>query len=174
MNWEAVGAVAELIGAGGVVSSLLYLAVQMKQSSNATKAQSVQAVQQSMIDIALASADESWADVFEQVPETFEGLPYASKVRLGWLWFAVMRGTETLYHHYLRGNADQSVWETYEGSIAVNLSNNVFREWWRANTYPFTQEFTEYVEAKMRDVEAEGREYRWFANNPPPATKPRT
>ncbi len=33
MNWDAVGAVAELAGAGGVILSLVYLAVQIRQNT---------------------------------------------------------------------------------------------------------------------------------------------
>jgi hypothetical protein len=33
MNWDAIGAVAELLGAIGVIASLVYLAVQIRQSS---------------------------------------------------------------------------------------------------------------------------------------------
>lgn len=44
MNWEAVGAIAELLGAAGVVLSLLYLSVQMRQSNRLTKRAAVQAL----------------------------------------------------------------------------------------------------------------------------------
>jgi hypothetical protein len=36
VSWEAVGAVAELIGAGAVVASLLYLTVQVRASARAS------------------------------------------------------------------------------------------------------------------------------------------
>jgi hypothetical protein len=39
VNWEALGAIAELIGAGGVVASLLYLAVQVRTSNRASAVQ---------------------------------------------------------------------------------------------------------------------------------------
>ena len=39
MNWEAIGATSELIGAFAVVSTLVYLSVQIRQNSKATEAQ---------------------------------------------------------------------------------------------------------------------------------------
>jgi len=39
INWEAIGALAELAGAVAVVATLFYLADQLKQNTNATKAQ---------------------------------------------------------------------------------------------------------------------------------------
>jgi hypothetical protein len=39
MNWDAIGALGEIIGAAAVVASLVYLALQMKQNSSLTKAE---------------------------------------------------------------------------------------------------------------------------------------
>ena len=38
MNWDALGAIAELVGAIAVVGTLFYLAVQVRHSKDATKA----------------------------------------------------------------------------------------------------------------------------------------
>ena len=46
MNWEAIGAIGELLGALAVVVSLLYLAVQIRQNSRIVKGTSVQAITQ--------------------------------------------------------------------------------------------------------------------------------
>ncbi len=36
MNWDAIGAVAEALGAAGVIASLLYLAIQVRASTRAS------------------------------------------------------------------------------------------------------------------------------------------
>ncbi len=36
MNWDAIGAIAELLGAIGVIASLVYLARQMSQNTRAS------------------------------------------------------------------------------------------------------------------------------------------
>jgi hypothetical protein len=33
MNWEAIGAIAELVGAGAVVLTLIYLSIQLRQNT---------------------------------------------------------------------------------------------------------------------------------------------
>lgn len=43
MNWEAVGAVGEIVGAAAVVVTLVYLAGQVRQATRATQAASFQA-----------------------------------------------------------------------------------------------------------------------------------
>jgi hypothetical protein len=43
MNWDAIGAIGEIVGAAGVVITLMYLALQMKQNSKTIEAQMYQA-----------------------------------------------------------------------------------------------------------------------------------
>ena len=38
MNWEAVGAVGEILGAAGVIATLGYLALQLRQNTRQTQA----------------------------------------------------------------------------------------------------------------------------------------
>ncbi len=42
MNWDAIGAIAELLGAAGVVASLLYLATQYRRAARQEAARSFQ------------------------------------------------------------------------------------------------------------------------------------
>ncbi len=42
MNWDAIGAIAELLGAVGVIASLVYLATQLRQNTRATRASAYQ------------------------------------------------------------------------------------------------------------------------------------
>jgi len=45
MNWEAIGTVAEVVGAVAIVLSLIYVATQIKQNTAASRAQSLGARQ---------------------------------------------------------------------------------------------------------------------------------
>ena len=41
MNWEAIGAISEVVGAIAVVLSLIYVATQIKQNTAASRSQSI-------------------------------------------------------------------------------------------------------------------------------------
>ncbi len=47
MNWEALGAIGELVGGLVVLISIFYLAVQIRQNTNQTKLNSIQAINSS-------------------------------------------------------------------------------------------------------------------------------
>ncbi len=60
MNWDAIGAVAEALGAAGVIASLLYLAIQVRASTRASaveaKLQSTRLLSETM-DVVLHSPE---------------------------------------------------------------------------------------------------------------------
>ena len=43
MNWEAIGATGEIIGAVGVIVTLVYLAIQIRQNTASLKSSTLQA-----------------------------------------------------------------------------------------------------------------------------------
>jgi hypothetical protein len=165
MSIQDWGAVGEIVGAIGVIASLLYLALQIRQNSRTSKAEAVQAIQQAMVDLSMALAsDPSWSEILENSRHSFLELSQEERTRLGYFWIALMRTTETLYHHYLNGNADPSIWEAHAGGVAVNLRSRGFREWWQSVPYPFTSEFSRFVNDTMRTVEESGQQNKSFAN----------
>ena len=165
MNWEALGAVAELAGAIGVIASLLYLAVQIRQNTRSTKAAALHNTAQEMNQISLAmAADGSFSDIFLKGQDDLEGLSPEERMRVGFLWHAVFRATESLYYQYRSGNADKAAWTPYEQALEANLRSGGMRQWWRENSFPFTKEFTKLVDSKIESAEQEGKPYTWFGN----------
>ncbi len=65
MNWDAIGAIAELLGAVGVIASLVYLATQIRQSrsqmglnTTALRASSQQAVSENLIELLVRATSD--------------------------------------------------------------------------------------------------------------------
>lgn len=57
MNWDALGAIAELVGALAVILTLAYLARQISQNTKMMSAQAYQARSDSLVDINMTVAD---------------------------------------------------------------------------------------------------------------------
>ena len=53
MNWEAIGVIAEVVGAVAVVATLTYLAVQIRQNTQVTKASTAQQMTDKWVSINL-------------------------------------------------------------------------------------------------------------------------
>lgn len=57
MNWDAISAIGEIAGAFAVFASLLYLAIQIKHSNNAMKAQAFQERSNALQDLRMRVAE---------------------------------------------------------------------------------------------------------------------
>jgi hypothetical protein len=58
MNWDAIGAIAELLGAIGVIASLVYLATQIRQGREQVRAATAQQYQSQATSTAQAWAQD--------------------------------------------------------------------------------------------------------------------
>lgn len=56
MNWEAIGAVANLFAALGVIATLIYLAMQIRQNTKAVRSSSIE----SLVHSLSATAQAAW------------------------------------------------------------------------------------------------------------------
>jgi hypothetical protein len=56
MSWDGIGAVGELVGALGVIVSLVYLAAQIRQNSQVVRTATRQAVSTSQMEIGMQLA----------------------------------------------------------------------------------------------------------------------
>ena len=64
MNWQAIAAIAELLGAGGVIASLVYLAGQVRSSGSQARQAAIQSVVNQFSTVGNVLAAESTADIW--------------------------------------------------------------------------------------------------------------
>ncbi len=158
MNWEAIGAVGEILGAGAVVVTLVYLVVQLRQNTVAMRAQTRSAVTDQILEIqrtmletpglmeALAKTDS--ADTLNDQERRA-----ARTNTIGWL-----RHWENVHFQYRVGTfeapeylAQRKVWrERLERSIYL-------REIWDQSRQFFSPELCGEIDTIVRDIEEERR-----------------
>ena len=95
MNWEAIGAIGEIVGAIGVIITLVYLAVQIRSSARATEAQVHASLSSEMESLAVALAqDDALADAMTLAMRDGD-LTDAQRTKLGWWFGGFMRVCES-------------------------------------------------------------------------------
>lgn len=107
MNWDAVGAVGEIVGAAAVVVSLLYVGRQVKHSSTVARVQAVQSTNEKLFEWALlVGSDAELAELMARVEATgcrvADFLPHEA-ARVGYLYHALLSLTHTLYERRSEG-----------------------------------------------------------------------
>jgi hypothetical protein len=131
MNWDAIGAIAELLGAVGVIASLIYLGIQIRSNTRAAK---VAAYQQTLVasrDIGLAVMAHS--DLFETMVRRW-GLTdqeEIDKTRESFYFTMYLYNWESYVYQHDQGMLEDRMWEVHCARIRSFLVRNPnFFDWW--------------------------------------------
>jgi hypothetical protein len=147
LNWEAVGAVGEILGAATVVATLFYLARQVRHATFVARSAARQAVSQMNVDSWAASLDPqvlSRADSKVVAGEELTPEELGNYAR--WILMR-MRFIENAHYQYEEGLLDAGEWNGYANMIPflVGPGSPAYDAWTRAST-AFSPRFVEVVE----------------------------
>ncbi len=131
MNWEAIGAIAEAVGAAGVIASLVYLGSQIRSSTRAAKVTAYQQTITAGRDINLAVLANS--DLFEAMTRRW-GLTdqeQIDRIREGLFFEASMQNWESQVYQHKQGMMDDGMWEVRRARIRNTVARSPnFPGWW--------------------------------------------
>ena len=159
MNWEAAGAIGEIVGALGVIATLGYLAVQTRHNTKAIKASTFQANtqlwQEWFLTVAGSDAPESYARGMLG-SRNLDG----SAFQTFWMTCrALFLNFENQYYQFRQGVLDEDSFRGYEQSLrGSTLPWPGIRAWWQLNRDGYGRDYAAYVDGMMestREVAAE-------------------
>ncbi len=165
MNWEAVGAIGEIVGAFAVVLTLIYLASQTKLNRKATE-QNTQALRSS----ARTEASRYWseetirlalspdmASIVDQGMIDASELSDNERQRLVSWYTQHLIAKDALFHQHRDGTLPDDAWEAHKLVLIGVLGYDSFIRTWDAGFIPVSPEFKAYVE----DLRANRAESTW-------------
>lgn len=148
MNWEAVGAVAESVAAFGVIITLLYLAIQIREQNKQSRLSATRELARDWADgLNSVGSDEKAFDLYLRAISDYETLTAGDRIRAYWMLSSAMRQFETQYFHVTQGNFEQKLFAGMEYRIKEVARFPGIRRWWVLNKQQFSDEFIKYVEA---------------------------
>src|SRR5215831_6923628 len=111
VNWEAISAIGQIVGAFAVVISLIYLATEVRSSGCATRDASEPSMSErfSRIIQQLSSRPEI-RELYYRGIHDYESLEGADLVGFGVLLLEIFRSNEELYYQLLEGKLDPRLW----------------------------------------------------------------
>jgi hypothetical protein len=155
MDWAALSAISEAVGAVGVIGSLLYVALQIRAEARARQAATVHAQCEAYRSVlAMFAQDEGLARIHLRGIQDFGSLEGVDLVRFTSLFGLMFRVFEEAFFQRSERHFDARVWEGYEGPIADLLAYPGVRAWWRTRSRWYGREFCEYIEAKLANGRA--------------------
>ena len=146
MNWTAIGATGELLGAIGVISSLLYLARQMRNGVADARRAAAQAVLTKLNAVyESVSTRHRLAEVFTRGSANLSALSPEEATQFSALFLSLVRPYEELLNYKRSGAVEDWVWESVELIVLPMLTSPGGLEWWAKRRSWFTPEFQAHV-----------------------------
>jgi hypothetical protein len=160
MNWDAIGAVAELLGALGVIISLLYLGTEVRSSSRATRQAAAQAIYTKLSTLHEGLANHpALADVWARGSKGLATLDEGERVQFSALMAAHYRLYEEMYNCKRVGDIDEWAWEGVTSQLNDVASTRGWAEWWTARGHWFSEDFQRLINQarpeQLRDIVAD-------------------
>ena len=139
MNWEAIGAIAEALGAIGVISTVVYIALQIRHNSEAVQGSTEQALMsQEMAFYALTIEN---AGIWGRGRDSMNELNAEETIVFENLVAAAMSQLYSAFVQYRRGLIPESVWDAYMGDWLVYLERPGFQHAWKNLQHAYPVEF---------------------------------
>ena len=127
MNWEAMGAIGEMIAAAAVVVTLIYLSTQIRQNNKLLSSESRQALVAN--DVTSLMANITNADVFAKLTSNVP-LSAEDQLRLNFMFSLDLRNREFEYFQFTNGMLDEETWLSYRKVVLINHASGMGRKWW--------------------------------------------
>ena len=148
MNWDAVGAIGEIVGAVAVVITLAYLAAQVRSGKRALMTNVRDSAFQQLQDWNLHLVqDEKLPLLFQQGAKDFDGLDDAERARFVHVAYSFIKLFENLYLHHRDGSLGSEGWSDTKGVIEIYLQQPGLQRYWQARKRLFNRDFTAYVDS---------------------------
>jgi hypothetical protein len=154
MNWEALGAIGEIVGAIAVIATLGYLAVQIRHNSRSVEASTRVSVGQARREVNLAIAtDPELSELLIRGIADYSSLRADERQRYNMYLRTVFNHIGEIHTHYRRGFATQDLWESERIVLRGLLTRPELREWWRRTSEIFPSELRNEVESIIASIE---------------------
>lgn len=146
MNWEAIGAVGEIIGATAVVVSLVYLAGQIRTQNRQNRTAAMHEISMGFRDAIATFANIGNAEIITKANNDFESLSDAEVFVLISGVQRVLRVWEEAYFQQLQGNLDRHIWDPMVTQYQSYMSMPAMSQVWLIRKQYFNPDFAQFVE----------------------------
>ena len=166
LNWTAIGAVAELITAMGVIASLVYVGFQIRQNTISVTASAHRAINDKFISVnEFIAGDSNLMKAFLAGRERLEEFDEMDKGRFIVIMMNIFLHFEDVYYQFRQGLVGDEYWERIERMIGLYVTEPGVQGYWSFFREWSTDDFREYLDSRFAaagPARKEGqRRWRW-------------
>ncbi len=154
MNWQAIGAIGEILAAIAVVVTLIYLAKQIRQNAQAVQVSALRdTTEQWHRWSEVLAASPELADIVARGNKSYKQLPENEAMRYGAYVQMFFDSTES-YRSLIVEHQVQKELGVLESIVARRICETGFREWWSENHPDYNSEFVDWINGIFANVES--------------------
>ncbi len=157
MNWDAIGAVGELLGALAVIVTLGYLAAQIRQNTRTVRSATAQAIQSAMNDAhAHIKQDSTAARIYRLGLSEPSKLDEDEQVQFSMTMYSVFAQFENIFYQLQQGTLDSAIFERHALAMEFYLQTPGGAEWWESWNGRFSEDFASFLAARLAINDSSG------------------
>jgi hypothetical protein len=149
---QSLANIGEIIGAAAVILSLIYLAVQVRQYTQAQKTENFSRALDRLAAIqSTLSQDNEISLIFSNGVLDPSKLTPHERTRFTWSMYEAFGAFEFMFHASKTDAIPEEVWSRWSSAVAWWLTFPGVQAWWKSKPLPFTNSFTSFVESLLED-----------------------
>ena len=150
-----LGALGELLGSIGVIGTLVYLAIQVRQNSRSLNWTIEQSVAESLSSMFDAAAGTDVPHIYTRAASGLDTLSDEEIAKFGFFLSSYFKKMEQAYFQYSRGNLSEESWNAIDSTILIQFQSIGVKRFWRLRAPNYQTKFRNYVDSlESRDSPA--------------------
>ncbi len=147
MNWEALGAIAESVGAVGVIASLLYVGLQVRQNTRSVRTATYEALVRSSGEFLTPLVqDPELAARFESAVGDWTSLEASERSQINFLFTQLFRHWENAFFQMRQGTLEPELWDAWRYAMVSYFHQPGVQAWWPTRRSVYSSTFRELLE----------------------------
>src|SRR5262249_4361990 len=142
VNWEAISAIGQIVGAIAVVISLIYVAREIRSNARAARMATVGTVTQWLRELA---EHPHLLELYYRGIHDFNSLEGADLVGFSALMGQLFGNFEEMYYQQGEGHLDPRVWRKVEATMRDINGYPGVQAWWRSRSHWFGEEYAQHI-----------------------------
>jgi len=156
VNWDAIGAAGETLGAVAVFVSLIYLAIQIRAQNKESRIASVHEIIEAFRQSTAMLINPEVAQIYVKAIRGIDQLEDWERMSFIATSALLMRVWEESFYQHSEERLDDSIWEAMETQYSDWISAKGPQDVWALRKQYYRHEFRRYVDS----IDLKQREYR--------------
>lgn len=148
MNWDAIGAIGEIVGATAVFASLVYLAVQIRNQNRESRVSAMHDISVGFREAILPMASEDMATIFVKANRDYDSLTDVEAMRFIIISGQFFRAWEEAFIQHQEGRLDDRSWNAILKYYFKIVSAPAVQRAWEVRKDFLDDEFVIFVDSR--------------------------